>query len=66
MKAGHLVPHCAVDEQVMACRIQCSVLVMETAYVVMKKPSDKDISLPYSILSPVDVTYMGTFHMSCI
>ena len=38
-------------------------LVIETAYVIMRKPSDKDILLSYtcSILSPVDVTYVDTF-----
>ena len=35
-------------------------------YIVMSKSSDKDILLSnsYSILSSVDVTYVGTFHMS--
>ena len=58
MKARHHGPHSAVDEQVLECRIQCSVLVIETAYVITRKPSDKNILLPYtcSILFPVDVT----------
>ena len=34
---GHHVSHCFVDEQVLECPIQLSVLVMETAYVVMRK-----------------------------
>ena len=68
MRAGHHVPHCAVGEQVLECRIEYPVLVMETANVVMSKPSDKDILLPYtySTLSPVDATNVGKFHMSCI
>ena len=32
LKDEHHVPHCAVDKQVLECRVQCSVLVMETAY----------------------------------
>ena len=40
------------DEQVLEFPIQCSVLVMETAYVVMSKPSDKDILLSYTYSIP--------------
>ena len=45
-------------------------IVMDTAYVVMRKPSDKDLLLVHacSVLSLItyDVTYVDTFHMSCI
>ena len=58
MKAVHHIPHCAVDERVLECRIECSVLAMGTANVF-----DKDILLPYtySILSLIiyDVNLSG-------
>ena len=40
------------DEQVLEFPIQCPVLVIETAYVVMSKPSDKDILLSYTYSIP--------------
>ena len=57
-----------MDKQVLEACAQCSVLVMETAYIVMSKQNNKDIRLSYthSILSSVDVTYAGKFKMSCI
>ena len=55
-----------MDKQVLECRVQSSERVMETAYILLSKPSDKDIlmSKMYSILSSVGVTY--TFHISFI
>ena len=67
-KPTNRVLHCAVDEQVLECRINSSVGFMETAYIVMRIPCNKDILLAYtySIISPVNVTNVGTINISCI
>ena len=66
VRAGHHIPHCAVGEQVLEGHIQCSVLLMESANVVMSKPSHKDILLPKHILHYPRLMQLTLAHFICL